>query len=61
VKDEISGHLKRQPGLNFIVDDTPETIIISGFDPVRREVARLSLQRLVADGRIHRHVLKKLL
>lgn len=40
-------------GVEFIVDDTPETIIISGFDPVRREVARLSLQRLVADGRIH--------
>lgn len=40
-------------GVEIIVDDTPEAIIISGFDPVRREVARLSLHRLVADGRIH--------
>lgn len=40
-------------GVEIIVDDTPEAIIISGFDPVRREIARLSLQRLVQDGRIH--------
>ncbi|HMZ90437.1 MAG TPA: Rnase Y domain-containing protein, partial [Chitinophagales bacterium] len=45
--------LEAATGVEFIVDDTPETIIISGFDPVRREVARLSLQRLVTDGRIH--------
>lgn len=40
-------------GVEIIVDDTPEAIIISGFDPVRREIARLSLHRLVKDGRIH--------
>ncbi len=45
--------LEAATGVEIIVDDTPEAIIISGFDPVRREVARLSLHRLVADGRIH--------
>ncbi len=40
-------------GVEIIVDDTPEAIVISGYDPVRREIARLSLQRLFADGRIH--------
>ncbi|HND89949.1 MAG TPA: Rnase Y domain-containing protein, partial [Saprospiraceae bacterium] len=45
--------LEAAAGVEVIVDDTPEAIVISSFDPIRREVARLSLQRLVADGRIH--------
>ncbi len=45
--------LEAVTGVEIIVDDTPEAIIISGFDPVRREIARLSLHRLVQDGRIH--------
>jgi len=45
--------LEAATGVEIIVDDTPEAIIISGYDPVRREVARLSLQRLMKDGRIH--------
>ena len=45
--------LEAATGVEIIVDDTPEAIIISGFDPVRREVARLALHKLVVDGRIH--------